>query len=94
MGYQVYYDENGAHQDPDARSRSGLYDTAEEAAACRKMVDADLDEVREPGMPGGQVLFLCKMFGRDPFIVTTDDSQSEPVKFSAWEYAEAKTASM
>jgi len=93
MSYQVFVDENGAYQDPDARSRHGAYETAAEAIAiCQKMVDDDLDEVREPGMSGGQALTRWKMWGRDPFIVTAAGAES--VKFSAWDYAEAKAAAL
>lgn len=86
MAYDVFYDENGSYMDPDARSGPRTYATAEEAlAACRAMVEADLDEVMEPGAGPGGTLTRWKFWGRDPFIVATDGS--ERVTFSAWSYA-------
>ena len=87
MPYEVFYDENGSYMDEGTRSRRGVYNTAEAAlAVCRAMVDADLEEVHEPGCGAGMLLARWRSWGRDPFIVTT--SNSEPLTFSAWTYAE------
>ena len=86
MGFEAFYDENSACQDPEAPSHAGRFATADEAIAeCRRMVDADLDEVREPGMSGSAVLVQWQMWGRDPFI-RADEGDQAP-EWSAWKYA-------
>ena len=93
LSCQVFYDENSAYQDPDARSRGTTYATVAEAIAeCQRMVDADLDEVRKPGMASDAILAQWQMWGRDPFII--GGPEAGKVTFSAWAYAAIKAATL
>ena len=85
MPYDVMTDDNFRFADPSARTGSGRYETAEDAAAhCRKIVDQCLAEALEPGMSAEDLWSSYKMFGEDPFIVARG---SPPASFSAWDYA-------
>jgi hypothetical protein len=89
----VFYDENGAYQNLEARSHAGRFATADDVIAeCQRMVDADLDEVREPGMSGSAVLIRWQMWGRDPFI-RADEGEQAP-EWSAWKYAATRTKTL
>lgn len=87
MSFKVLYDENGAFMDEEARSTHGIFATPEEAiAACRRIVDADLEEVAGAGDTPTSILSSWQAWWRDPFIVALDTEPAPP--FSAWTYAE------
>jgi hypothetical protein len=89
--YRVMVDDNFHYMDKDERAEAGTFVTAEEAiAACRGIVDDSLTHLLAPGMSANELLAQYRLFGDDPFVVPEGDA--EPVKFSAWDYAEARAA--
>lgn len=89
--YTVMVDENSHYQDPDSRYTKGTYSTVEEALTeCRRMVDADLAGLRQPGMSAKALITAYQLDGRDPFVVSPKGA--EKVDFSAWDYAEQRAA--
>jgi hypothetical protein len=89
--YRVMVDDNFHYMDKDERAEAGTFVTADEAVAvCRGIVDDSLSHLLAPGMTANTLLAQYRLFGDDPFIVATGDSQ--PAKFSAWDYAEARAA--
>jgi len=88
--YRVMVDDNFHYMDKDERAEAGTFATAEDAiAACRGIVDDSLGHLLTPGMTANDLLAQYRLFGDDPFVVPTEGA--EPVKFSAWDYAEART---
>jgi hypothetical protein len=74
--------------DEDARHTLGEYATAEEAlTAARDVVESDLRELYRPGMSATKLFQLYTTFGRDPYIISSDDNCA----FSAWDYARARS---
>lgn len=62
------------------RWKLGDFETLDEALAqCRRLVDQDLANLREPGMSGKELFDRYCMFGDAPFVQGHD--------FSAWDYA-------
>ena len=91
--YVVMVDENSHYLDRDERWTRGSYATAEEALAeCRRIIDADLAELHQPGMAAEQLITGYRASGRDPFIIPRDGA--EFVAFSGWTYAEQRAAAI
>jgi hypothetical protein len=89
MSYRVMVDENSHYQDPESRWTLGTFDTADAAlAACRRMVDEDLVNLRRPGMTADALLAGYRALGDDPFVVSIGGAAT--VEFSAWGYAEER----
>lgn len=87
--YRVFVDDNYHFMEPGAKRTAGAFGTWEEAvAACRRIVDASLAELVEPGMSAGALLGKYKMFGDDPYVI----GEPAPERFSAWSYAERRCA--
>jgi hypothetical protein len=92
--YKVLVDDNFDYMDQDKRYEHGVFPTAEEAiAACKRIVDSNLNDFMEPGMTASELYAAYTGSGDDPFIVcvNTDD---EPVRFSAWDYAQERSRLM
>ncbi|GEM_PF-1487155 len=90
--YKVLVDDNFHFMDKDERYQLGVYATAEEAvAACKRIVDDDLRGycASNPGITADGLYDLYVSFGDDPFIVASESS--DPVEFSAWEYAKEQS---
>jgi hypothetical protein len=78
--------------DEDERYQHGVFLTAEEAiAACKRIVDANLKHLIEPGMTADNLYEQYTFGGSDPFIVPVGPAD-EPVDFSAWDYAKEQSA--
>jgi hypothetical protein len=89
--YKVMVDDNFHFMDEDERYEHGVFATAEEAvAACKHIVDTDLNELMKPGMTASELYDAYTQFGRDPFIVCVKPDD-ERVRFSAWDYAEERS---
>jgi hypothetical protein len=89
--YKVMVDDNFDYMDQDKRYEHGVFLTAEEAIlACKRIVDSNLDGFMKPGMTASELYDAYTSSGDDPFIVCIklDD---EPVRFSAWTYAEERS---
>jgi hypothetical protein len=92
--YRVLIDDNFHFMDESHRYEHGVFDTAEEAiAACRAIVDSDLEENYSPGMSPAELYLRYQHFGEDPFVVPTDSSAPDP-GFSAWNYAKERSEVM
>lgn len=87
--YEVFVDDNFHYMDESERYRLGAFDSLEAAvAACKVVVDRCLAETYKPGMTHDELLSLYKMFGDDPFIVSSESREAPP--FSAWTYADER----
>jgi hypothetical protein len=90
--YKVMVDDNFHYMDEEERFELGMLLTAEEAvAACKRIVDEDLDHLNQPGMTAAKLNELYTMFGSDPFIVAVRPND-EIVEFSAWKYAKERSS--
>ena len=68
-GYTVFVDDNFHYMDPDERYTLGVFATYEEAvAACRRIVDNDLEDWAKRDITAKELFNLYVMFGDDPFI--------------------------
>jgi hypothetical protein len=89
--YKVMVDDNFHYMEEDKRYQHGVFPTVEEAtAACKHIVDTDLNELTKPGMTASELYDAYTQFGRDPFIVCVKPDD-ERVRFSAWGYAEERS---
>lgn len=87
LPYVVYIDDNFHYMDEDERSEYGRFATYEEAeAACRRVVDRSLEELRQPGMGADELFALYAGFGEDPFVQSPDPQR----RFSARDYARVR----
>ena len=88
--YRVFVDDNFHYMDEEERYEYGVFPTAEEAiAACKRIVDEDLNERNKPGVTAEQLYDLYVHFCSDPFIVPVDP-KDEQIKFSGWGYAKER----
>lgn len=90
MKYRVLVNENSRYMDESARSDQGIYPSADHAiAACKAMVDDELNTMHRPGMTGKELYQLYIGFGPDPFVVPLNPNDPE-IEFSAWSYAKQR----
>lgn len=91
MSFRVLVDDNYHYMDGTQRWTLGEYATCAEAlAACKRLVDACLEEGYAPGTTAEALYGYYTMFGDDPFIVDTSDSPDTSPGFSAWTYAKER----
>jgi hypothetical protein len=89
--YKVLVDDNFDYMDQDKRYEHGIFPTAEEAiAACKRIVDSNLNHFMKPGTTASELYDAYTGFGDDPFIVCVNPDD-EPVRFSAWDYAKEQS---
>ena len=89
--YKVLVDDNYDYMDQDRRYEYGVFPTAKEAvAACKGIVDSNLNHFMKPGMTASELYDGYTGFGDDPFIVCVN-ANDEPVSFSAWDYAKERS---
>jgi hypothetical protein len=89
--YKVLVDDNYDYTDEDRRYQHGVFPTAAEAiAACKRIVDSNLNGFMQPGMTASELYDAYTGFGDDPFIVCVN-ADDEPVRFSAWDYAQEQS---
>lgn len=85
--YKVMVDDNFHYTDEDERHEHGIFATADEAiAACKRIVDQDLEHALKPGITEQELYDAYTAFGEDPSVVPVASTDSA-VHFSAWEYA-------
>jgi len=88
--YKVMVDDNFHYMDEDERYELGVFPTVEEAvAACKRIVDSDLNGFLKPGITAAELYDMYASFGEDPFVVR--EAYSDPVAFSAWDYAKERS---
>jgi hypothetical protein len=89
-GYRVLVDDNFHYMSVDERYELRTYSTLKEAiAACKRVVDDDLEEWAKRNLSAKELYELYVCFGEDPFIVTVNPSDG-PAHFSAWDYAKER----
>ena len=87
---QVLVDDNFHYMDESERYELGVFATADEAiAACKLLVDKDLEAANKPGMTADALYENYVAFGPDPFVVSPGSSAR--VEFSAWKYAKERS---
>ena len=85
--YRVLINDNGHYMDESEQDDHGVFPNADEAiAACKEIVDDDLNAMWKPGMTAKELYRLYVAFGPDPFVVPLDLKDPD-VEFSAWTYA-------
>lgn len=87
MIYEIFIDDNYHYMDESERIKGKTYITASKAlAAAQQIVDDCLRDLYRNGLSSGELYDLYVSSGKDPFIITSDDS----CKFSAWDYAKSR----
>lgn len=85
--YTVYVDDNFHYMDESERYKLGEFDDCQSAvAACKQIVDEFLNTCG-PRTDADEMFKQYTGFGEDPWV-SSDDPEC---KFSAWEYARART---
>ncbi len=73
--------------DESERTDHGVFANADEAvAACKEIVDDELNTMWKPGTTAKELYKLYIEFGPDPFVVPLNPKDAA-VEFSAWTYA-------
>ena len=84
---RVLINDNAHYMDETERSNDGVFANADEAiAACKAIVDDELNTMWKPGTTANELYELYIAFGPDPFVVPLNPKDPE-VEFSAWRYA-------
>jgi hypothetical protein len=87
--YRVIVADNFHYMDESKHYTLGEFNTLETAiAACRKIVDDDLDHSFKPGMTAKELYEFYTLFGEDPFVRATPDQPAST--FRAWHYAKQR----
>ena len=85
--YRVLINDNAHYMDEGERADHGVFANGDEAvAACKEIVDDELNTMLKPGMTAKELYRLYVAFGPDPFVVPLN-SEDPDVSFSAWTYA-------
>jgi hypothetical protein len=87
---RVLMNENARYMDESERSDHGIFPNKEAAiAACKAMVDDELNTMRRPGISAEELYRLYVGFGPDPFVVPLNPKDPD-IEFSAWSYAKKR----
>ena len=85
--YKVIINDNAHYMDENERVNHGVFASADMAiAACKEIVDGELNTMRQPGTTAKELYRLYIAFGPDLFVVPLNPKDPE-VNFSAWTYA-------
>jgi hypothetical protein len=85
--YRVLINDNAHYMDQSAQDDHGVFANSDEAiAACKEIVDDDLNAMWKPGTTAKELYKLYVAFGPDPFVVPLNPKDPD-VEFSAWTYA-------
>ena len=88
--YRVLINDNAHYMDESERTDHGIFANADEAvAACKEIVDGDLNAMWKPRMTAKELYELYVAFGPDPFVVPLNPKDPD-VEFSAWTYAKKR----
>jgi len=88
MTFRIYVDDNFNYMDESSRYCIGKFENFDEAVArCKSIVDEFLIEHNTDQIDAESLLKLYTMFGEDPFVVPTPESETS---FSAWGYAKQR----
>ena len=88
--YRVLINDNAHYMDESERADHGVFGDADGAiAACKEIVDDELNTMWKPGTTAKELYKLYVAFGPVPFVVP--HSPRDPgVEFSAWTYAKKR----
>jgi hypothetical protein len=87
---KVLINDNAHYMDESERSEHGIFASADEAvAACKRIVDDDLESMWQPGTTAAALYRLYLSFGPDPFAVPINPDDPS-IDFSAWTYAKKR----
>ena len=85
--YRVLINDNARYMDESERADHGVFCDADGAiAACKEIVDDELNTMWKPGTTAKELYELYIAFGPDPFVVPHSPNDPD-VEFSAWTYA-------
>jgi hypothetical protein len=85
--YRVLVNDNAHYMDESEQDDHGVFANADEAiAACKEIVDDDLNAMLKPGTTAKELYKLYVAFGPDPFVLPLNPKDPD-VEFSAWTYA-------
>src|SRR5258707_9429624 len=85
--YRVLVNDIPHYMDESAQDDHGVFASSVGAiAACKEIVDDDLNAMWKPGMTAKELYKLYVAFGPDPFVVPLGPKEPD-VEFSAWTYA-------
>jgi hypothetical protein len=88
--YRVLINDNARYMDESERTDHGVFANADEAvAACKEIVDDELNTMCRPGMIAKELYRLYVAFGPDPFVVPLNPKEPD-LSFSAWTYAKER----
>jgi len=88
--YRVLINDNAHYMDESQRADHGVFGDADGAiAACKEIVDDELNTMWKPGTTAKELYKLYVAFGPDPFVVPHSPNDPD-VEFSAWTYAKKR----
>ena len=88
--YKVLINDNAHYMDESERADHSVFANADEAvAACKEIVDDDLNAMWKPGTTAKELYRLYVAFGPDPFVAPLNPNDPG-VEFSAWTYAKGR----
>jgi hypothetical protein len=89
--YRVLINDNAHYMDESERADHGVVfaDADEAVAACKEIVDDELNTMWKPGTTAAALYRLYVSFGPDPFVVAVNPKDPS-VEFSAWTYAKKR----
>jgi hypothetical protein len=89
--YRVLINDNAHYMDESERADHGVAfaDADEAVAACKEIVDDELNTMWKPGTTAAALYRLYVSFGPDPFVVPVNPKDPS-VEFSAWTYAKKR----
>ena len=91
--FKVIVADNYHYQDESESYEYGAYPTLDAAIeVAKQIVDRDLADSFKPGMKADELFARYRGFGEDPYIRHPSITGMTPLPFSAWTYAEQRSA--
>jgi hypothetical protein len=92
--YKVLVDDNFHFTDVEHRYELGTFPRIGEAiAACKRVVDDDLEEWAKRRITAKELYELWACFGEDPFVIAIN-AEDKGRRFSAWDYAKRRSQAL
>ena len=78
--YRVLINDNAHYMDESERADHGVFANGDEAvAACKEIVDDELNTMWKPGMTAKELYRLYVAFGPDPFVVPLNSEDPDVI---------------
>ena len=88
--YRVLINDNAHYMDESERADHGVFCDADGAiAACKEIVDDELNTMWKPGTTAKELYELYVAFWPDPFVMSLNPNDPG-AEFSAWTYAKKR----